>query len=283
MCEVFGMRLDSIIFYNEMVNIFAACMDRTFGADIKKIETICSFEHMGSFILKYNYLPNNYKIEIENELRAFEITIYDSEQAYNSLYRISKFNNQLDRECIEDSILLLKNVLEKNDFNMYFRKNGKLYRKNAEGIKRIKDIKRERMFDEFDKYIFEFAVKDFAVDYWYDEGVDIAENMLCKFEENDWKVLLEVVSERTVEWQKHLAYCMHDKSDLNQLKVLLKLVETDDSELFEIVVDSLRGFTSEESLNLIQTDSRIVSKIEELMPKVGDVTKRVFEEFLKNK
>lgn len=107
--------------------------------------------------------------------------------------------------------------------------------------------------------------------------------MLCEFEENDWKMLLEVVSERTVEWQKRLAYCMHDKRDLNQLKVLLNLVETDDSELFEIVVDSLRGFTCEESLNLIQTDSQIVSKIEALMPKVGDATKRVFEEFLKNK
>lgn len=107
--------------------------------------------------------------------------------------------------------------------------------------------------------------------------------MFDEFEENDWKVLLEVVSERTVEWQKRLAYCMHDKSDLNQLKVLLKLVEIDDSELFEIVVDSLRGFTSEESLNLIQPDLCIVSKIEELMPEAGDATKRVLEEFLKNK
>ncbi len=41
------------------------------------------------------------------------------------------------------------------------------------------------MFDEFDKYISEFAVEDFAVDYWYDEGVDIAENMFYEFEEND--------------------------------------------------------------------------------------------------
>ena len=137
------------------------------------------------------------------------------------------------------------------------------------------------MFDEFDKYIFEFAVEDFAVDYWYDEGVDIAENMLCEFKENDWKTLLEAVSERTIEWQKRVAYCMHDKSNLNQLKVLLSLVETDDAELFEIVVDSLREFTSEESLNLIQADSRIVSRIEVLLPKVGCVTKRVFEEFLK--
>lgn len=140
MKEVFGMRLDSV-FYNGIINMFDACMDRTFGAEIKKIETICSFEHMGSFILKYNYLPNNYKIEIENEIRTFNIRIYDTEQASNSLYRISKFKNQLDRECIEDSILLLKNVLEKNDFNMYFHKNGKLYRKNAEGIKRVKDIR----------------------------------------------------------------------------------------------------------------------------------------------
>lgn len=139
------------------------------------------------------------------------------------------------------------------------------------------------MLDEFDKYIFEFAVEDFAADYWYDEGVDIAEKMLSEFKEDDWKTLLEIVSERKIEWQKRLAYCMHDKSDLNQLKVLLSLIGTDDNELFEIVVDSLRSFTSEESINLIQADSRIVSKIEELMPKVGDATKRVFEEFLKNK
>ncbi len=139
------------------------------------------------------------------------------------------------------------------------------------------------MFDEFDKYILEFAEENFAVDYWYDEGVDIAESMICKFEDYDWKTLLETVPERAVEWQKRLAYCMHNGNDLNQLKVLLDLVETDDSELFEIVVDALRGFTSEESLRLIQGDLRIVSKIEELMPKVGDVTKKVFEEFLKNK
>lgn len=139
------------------------------------------------------------------------------------------------------------------------------------------------MFDEFDKYILEFTMEDFAVDYWYDEGVDIAENMICEFEDNDWKTLLEAVSKRTVEWQKRLAYCMHDGNNLNQLKVLLELVDTDDSELFEIVVDSLRGFTNEENLNLIQGDLRIVSKIKELMPKAGDATKKVFEEFLKNK
>lgn len=137
------------------------------------------------------------------------------------------------------------------------------------------------MFDEFDKYILDFAVEDFAVDYWYDEGVYIAENMICEFSNNDWDLLLEIIPKRTVEWQKRLAYCMHDGDDLKQLSVLLKLVGTDDSELFEIVVDSLRSFTSKECLNLIQADSQVVLKIRELLPKVGETAKRVFEEFLK--
>lgn len=76
---------------------------------------------------------------------------------------------------------------------------------------------------------------------------------------------------------------MNDPGNQNQLKVLSILAETDDTELFEIVVDSLRAFTSEECLNLIQADPKIVAKIEELMPKAGNVTKRIFEEFLRIK
>ena len=68
---------------------------------------------------------------------------------------------------------------------------------------------------------------------------------------------------------------------LTNTKVLLSLAGTDDDELFEIVVDSLRCFTSEENLNLIQADLRIVPKIQETMPKDGDATKKVYEEFLK--
>ena len=78
---------------------------------------------------------------VENEIRTFDITIFDVEQASNSLYRICKFKNQLNTECIEEAINLLKCVLSKNEFNMYFHNDGKLYKKNAEGIKRVKDIK----------------------------------------------------------------------------------------------------------------------------------------------
>lgn len=136
----FGMQLDSS-FYNKYIDMFDSCMYKMFGTDIKKTETICKFENRGFFRLEYNYYPHNYRIVIENEIRTFDITIFDVEQASNSLYRICKFKNQLNTECIEESINLLKSVLLKNEFTMYFHKDGKLYKKNADGIKRVKDIK----------------------------------------------------------------------------------------------------------------------------------------------
>lgn len=138
------MRLDSA-FYNNIIAEFDSCMNKIFGTDIRKTETVCKFEHRGFFRLGYEYFPNHYKIEVENEFRTFDITIFDDEQAFCSLFGISKFNNQLGGENIKNSILLLKAVLLRNDFNMYFRKDGKLYRKNSEGIKRIKHI--EELFN----------------------------------------------------------------------------------------------------------------------------------------
>ena len=38
MKEVFGMQLDNN-FYNGIIDMFLACMDRTFGLDVKKIKT----------------------------------------------------------------------------------------------------------------------------------------------------------------------------------------------------------------------------------------------------
>ena len=138
------MRLDSA-FYNNIIAEFDSCMNKIFSTDIRKTETVCKFEHRGFFRLGYEYFPNHYKIEVENEFRTFDITIFDDEQAFCSLFGISKFNNQLGEENIKNSILLLKAVLLRNDFNMYFRKDGKLYRKNSEGIKRIKHI--EELFN----------------------------------------------------------------------------------------------------------------------------------------
>lgn len=134
------MQLDNA-FYNGIINMIGLYIDRIFGVDMKKAEIMCKFENRGYFKLIYDYVPCNYKIVIENEIRTFDVTILDNDNASNSLYRINKFNNQLNKENIEEAISLLKVVLEKNNFNFYFHKEGRLYRKNSEGIKRVKDIK----------------------------------------------------------------------------------------------------------------------------------------------
>lgn len=133
------MQLDD--FYNEMITVFETCIFEVFGAEMKKVKFECKFENRGFFRLEYMYCPNNYRIIIENEYRTYDIDIVDAENASNSLYRICKFKNSLAKADIENAVRLLKETLEKNNFNMYFEKEGELYRKNSLGIQRVKDIR----------------------------------------------------------------------------------------------------------------------------------------------
>ena len=70
-----------------------------------------------------------------------DISIVDAEGASNVLYRIKKYKRDLCEQNIIEALKILKNVLEQNNFNWYFHVDNKLYRKNADGIKRIKDIR----------------------------------------------------------------------------------------------------------------------------------------------
>lgn len=136
------------------------------------------------------------------------------------------------------------------------------------------------MFKEFDEYISEFEADDFAIDYWYDEGVFIAQEMLQDFTEEDWNVLSLNLPVKSIGWKRRLAYCLHDGENIKQLEILLELIDSDDSELFELVVDSLRSFSNEESRSIIQNNEKLILKVKELLPSVGDVTKKIFQEFL---
>ncbi|WP_342547538.1 hypothetical protein NST69_26555 [Paenibacillus sp. FSL P2-0089] len=132
------------------------------------------------------------------------------------------------------------------------------------------------MFIEFDDYLSGY----FTDDYWYDEGFLIAQEMLLKFSPRDWGELSNGVLNKPVEWQRKLAYCLHNESSMDELNMLLILLNTDDEELFEICIDALRSFTSSESKKLILKNPSILQKIHELIPISGEATKKVFEAFL---
>ena len=134
------MLLDSS-FYENAVNSFKLNFQEIFTDNIMIVNGIYNFEAYGYFKLVFKYLPLEYDIIVENEIRTFTITIIDEEGAQNSLYRIQKFDNSLEGKNIKSAVILLKQILDQNKFNFYLYKNDKVYRKNGGNIKRVKDIK----------------------------------------------------------------------------------------------------------------------------------------------
>ena len=128
------------LFYRKAVSHFEEKFQEVFGENLVLKNKCCSFERRGYFKLYYVYVPLNYAIIVENERRIFSITIEDSEKAQNSLYRIEHFDNQLCGENIKKSVDLLEKVLKKNEFDFWVTKDGKLYRKRNNVLKRVKDI-----------------------------------------------------------------------------------------------------------------------------------------------
>ena len=137
---IFGMPLDKV-FFVKIIKYFDENVDMIFHGDMIKISEKKNFENMGNFRISYKYIPHNYSIIIDNELRSFDISIVDAEGASNVLYRIKKYKRDLCEQNIIEALKILKNVLEQDNFNWYFHVDNKLYRKNADGIKRIKDIR----------------------------------------------------------------------------------------------------------------------------------------------
>lgn len=87
---------------------------------------------------------------------------------------------------------------------------------------------------------------DTSVDSWYDDGCVIASAMLSEFNPSDWVELSNQVHHKPIEWQRKLAYCLDNECNVNEFNILLSLLSTNDEELFEICIDTLRSFTNQE-------------------------------------
>lgn len=133
------------------------------------------------------------------------------------------------------------------------------------------------MYEELDKYLSGF----FTDDYWYDEGFDIATEMLQDFNQNDWNKLLTDIFSKSIEWQIRYAYCAD--SDINDeiiVKSLILLCSIDNNELFEKCIDSLRVIVNEDNIEIISNNKTLIEKVEKIIPKCGAASKKMFEDFI---
>lgn len=133
------------------------------------------------------------------------------------------------------------------------------------------------MYNEFDKYL----SGNFHDDYWYDEGVTIAQELLESFSEEDWEFLVNEFEDKTLGWRKRLAYCMDDKHNLHQLTILLTLLQDNDDELLELTIDSLRTFDTRQNKELIKTSPVLRDTLVKLMNTPSIPTKRMINDFIK--
>ncbi|WP_028592263.1 hypothetical protein [Paenibacillus massiliensis] len=133
------------------------------------------------------------------------------------------------------------------------------------------------MYEELDEYL----SGEFTTDYWYDEGFSIAREMLEEFNNNDWEELLSQILSKSIDWQVRYAYCVDsDVNDDAVVKSLLLLTSVDDEELFTTCVDSLRVILNSTNIGLVSTEE-IMQRINEILPKCGVATQKMFEDFIK--
>lgn len=136
------------------------------------------------------------------------------------------------------------------------------------------------MLYKLDEYLKDFEMDDYALDYWYDEGFSIAQDMLAQFKEIDWEMLKIQMKYRDLGWKKRLVYCLNEYDSLHEIEILYELMETEDEELFESIVDSLRchNFKKMQDFNVIRKEyfEKIVSKLNTS----DTVEKKIMSDFL---
>lgn len=135
------------------------------------------------------------------------------------------------------------------------------------------------MYDVLDRYITEFSKEGYSEDYWYDVAVVHAIQLIDDLNEEDWLLLMEHIDEKDLLWKKRLVYCLGDHSNKNELNVILKIMDTEDEELFVMCVDALKGMVTEDNREKISC-SKNINKALGLIPKSGVATKDVLQSFV---
>lgn len=122
---------------------------------------------------------------------------------------------------------------------------------------------------------------DTTVDSWYDDGCVIANEILAEFSPSDWDELSNQVLSKPVEWQRKLAYCLDNECNMYELNILIALLSTNDVELFEICIDTLRSFTNHDSKKMILDNPIIIQRVNNILSETSSLpVKNMLQDFL---
>lgn len=77
------------------------------------------------------------------------------------------------------------------------------------------------IIEDFEKFINEVSTENASEDYWYDIGIDEAQNLLVRFLQEDWSLLRKLIKNKSVEWQKKVIYSF-DGENAEQNYILIR-------------------------------------------------------------
>lgn len=130
------------------------------------------------------------------------------------------------------------------------------------------------MYNELDNYL----SSEFSVDYWSDEGINIAVNTVENFSEDDWKLLVINASEKSLDWQVKLANVLGDFTTENSVTILISLLGSNNDEVIEAAIDSIRGMTHLDILKNTEVRKLISVKMDQLKDKNSLLTNLIIND-----
>lgn len=130
------------------------------------------------------------------------------------------------------------------------------------------------MYNELDNYLF----SEFSVDYWSDEGINIAVTTVENFSEDDWKLLVINASEKSPDWQVKLANVLGDFTTENSVSILISLLGSNNDEVIEAAIDSIRGMTHLDILKNTEVRKLISVKMDQLKDKNSLLTNLIIND-----
>lgn len=129
------------------------------------------------------------------------------------------------------------------------------------------------MFSEYEDYL----SQDFSINFWSDEGICAACEILNKFSNEDWDALAQRWHSNTNEWKVRFAETLDSHSSQLVMEILLQMLEEDDNDVVIAAADSLRSLTQTELKISPATLERIVI----LRDRSGMAVKTVLADFIK--
>lgn len=129
------------------------------------------------------------------------------------------------------------------------------------------------------KKVDEVLSENSSDDYFYDDEFMYVQDLISKFTEADWKLLIQNLLYRNDEYKIRLAYCIDEEAGMEGFNLLLNLLNESD-EVAEYSLDSLRSFDKEPYRSLIISDKEIVGKAESLLENASLPVKKILEAFL---